>query len=79
MKDDISTSILTLFFPEGILEYFDITKYEKEGEDDLTIFLREKNIKPKEYEGRDPQPRGFMDPRMVEDFPDPGQACKAQD
>ena len=51
----MDTSLLSLFLPDGILDYFDITGFErtdstlKTYDKRLTIFLTEKKIVPEEY------------------------------
>ncbi len=75
MSSNVNLSLLSLFLPEGILDYFDILDFKKDG-DSLTLFLQEKNIPPEEYEDRNPRPRGFMDPRLIDDFPILGMFVK---
>ncbi len=76
MPSNINLSLLSLFLPEGILDYFDILDFKKEGES-ITLFLQEKHIPPEEYADRDPRPRGFMDPRLIDDdFPIRGMFVK---
>lgn len=43
-----SLSLLSLFFPEGMLEYFEITEYKKSPEN-IDFYLNEKKIIPTEY------------------------------
>ncbi len=68
-------SILSLFFPEGLLDYFDIVNYQTQSTDkelfskDLVIFLEEKKIIPEEYEDFQIKACGFMEAREVADFP----------
>ena len=42
-------------------------RLDKTGKN-LTIYLEEKAIPPKELEGRSPEPRGFMAAREIDDF-----------
>ncbi|NME72525.1 hypothetical protein HHU12_31480, partial [Flammeovirga aprica JL-4] len=44
MNDDL----LALFFPEGMLDYFDIEDYTNSSTE-LQIYLKEKDIPPVEY------------------------------
>jgi len=68
-------SILSLFLPEGILDYFDIVDYQTEstGKDlftkGLTLFLEEKKILPEEYKAYQIKASGFMESREIDDFP----------
>jgi len=75
MSSDINLSLLELILPGGILEYFDIVGFEK-GESGkyvydktLTIHLEEKNHIPKEYKGHIYKASGFMEPRLINDYP----------
>ncbi len=75
MNNDISTSLLELFLPQGILEYFDIVGFEQGNsgqyvyDKTLTIFLEEKNLIPQEYKNHRYKASGFMEPRLVSDCP----------
>ncbi|RXQ87047.1 hypothetical protein EO244_16750 [Ancylomarina salipaludis] len=68
-------SLLSLFFPEGLLNYFDIVDYQTEPTNKelfkkgLTVFLEEKKTIPEEYQDKDIKASGFMDPREINDFP----------
>ena len=68
-------SLLSLFLPDGILDYFDITGFErtdsnlKTYDKRLTIFLTEKKVVPKEYKETTYKASGFMEPRVIEDYP----------
>ena len=68
-------SILSLFFPEGLLDYFDIVDYQTESTEKelfsrgLTVFLEEKKIVPEEYKDFQIKACGFMQAREVDDFP----------
>lgn len=68
-------SILSLFFPSGLLDYFDIVDYQTESTDKelftkgLTIFLEEKKILPEEYKDSQIKACGFMEARNIDDFP----------
>jgi len=71
----MDTSLLSLFLPEGILGYFDITDFErtdsnlKTYDKRLTIFLTEKKVIPEEYKEHSYKASGFMEPRVIEDYP----------
>ena len=64
---------LSLFLPEGILEYFDVVSSEK-TDATISIILEEKNIPPLENRHRDISvlSKGFTD-ITVEDFPARGR------
>ena len=55
MGDDINKSLLELFLPSGILEYFTVVDFETKSsgqhvyDKKLTIYLEEKKIIPDEY------------------------------
>lgn len=71
--------LLSYFLPEGILEYFTITKFEEKPESngpdkDIYIYLEENNdlrsvAKPEEYESK-----GYYAPKTIQDFPIRGKA-----
>jgi hypothetical protein len=75
MNKDINQSLLELILPEGILEYFEITglKQEDSGKyvynKNLTIYLEEKNKVPQEYKSYRYKASGFMEPRLINDYP----------
>jgi hypothetical protein len=66
-KDKIS--LAEIFLPEGVSEWFDIVKYDKD-ENDIRIVLEEKNIPPVTEEDKDKQvlSKGFFD-ITITDFP----------
>ncbi|NPD48318.1 hypothetical protein HNS38_20040 [Lentimicrobium sp. L6] len=59
---------MSLFFPEGMLDYFDITDFTKTSER-IDFYLSEKNIIPIEYKDKKLTSKGFYDEKIVEDFP----------
>lgn len=69
------TSILSLFLPAGILDYFDIVDYQTNSTNqelftkDLTIFLEEKPIVPEEYADASAKASGFLEAREIDDYP----------
>lgn len=75
MTSSTHSSILSLFLPAGILDYFNIVDYQTKSTDNelftkgLTIFLEEKMILPEEYKEFQIKASGFMDPCQVDDFP----------
>lgn len=56
------------FFPEGLLDYFDIVSH-KTIEDQVHFNLEEKNILPVEYKDEIVRSKGFTPEITVEDFP----------
>ena len=68
-------SILSLFLPAGILDYFDLVDYQTNSTDQklftkgLTIFLVEKAIVPDEYIDASAKASGFMEAREINDYP----------
>jgi transposase len=71
----MDTSLLALFLPEGILDYFEITGFERTDSNlqtydkRLTISLTEKKTIPEEYIENKYKASGFMEPRVIEDYP----------
>nr|WP_320117169.1 hypothetical protein [uncultured Marinifilum sp.] len=68
-------SLLSLFFPEGLLDYFNIIDFKEVSsgkeiyERRLTIYLEEKKIIPEEYKDYSIKASGFMPAREIEDYP----------
>ncbi|RZK41564.1 MAG: transposase [Pedobacter sp.] len=58
--------------PEGILDYFELTKVEKDAKG-LNIYLEEKNISPIGYQKQDLESKGFFPEVGIQDFPIRGQ------
>lgn len=75
MNKDPDLSLLSLFLPEGLLTFFDIVGFEKKPIKDplyekrLIIFLEEKKEIPEAYKSHSYKASGFMEPRVVDDFP----------
>jgi len=75
MDKDINAALLEMILPEGILDDFDITRFEKGNSDKciydktLIIYLEEKKIIPSEYKAHISKASGFMEPRLIEDYP----------
>ena len=76
--------LAALFLPEGILEYFEYSGYERKSKEEskpygeVTIILVEKNKVPKlpdEYRDRKIRQKGFKEIR-VDDFPVRGKKVK---
>lgn len=67
-----ATSLLELILPEGILEYFEVSDFKKEGSC-FRIYLVEKNVFPKEFVSENLVSKGFYEEITVQDFPIRGQ------
>jgi len=65
---DSFTDILKLLLPEIIVDYFELTSYEK-GEEILHLYLKEINSIPKEYRDSKLSSKGFFEQITVQDFP----------
>jgi hypothetical protein len=61
-------SLIELFLPEGILEYFELVNGTKDSEG-FKISLEEKNIPPEEYKTEVLHSKGFYPEIKVQDFP----------
>ena len=64
----MNLELIEYLFPEGVLEYFDITSHKTQG-DQVHFFLEEKNILPDEYKTHRAKSKGFSPEIRVEDFP----------
>lgn len=68
-------SLLSLFFPTGLLDYFDIIDFKEVSSEKeiytrgLTIYLEEKKIIPDEYKNYPIKASGFMPAREIDDYP----------
>lgn len=65
-------TLISLLLPGGILDYFELTKVEKEQKE-LQIYLEEKNIAPSGYLKEDLESKGFFPEVSIQDFPIRGQ------
>lgn len=66
--------ILSVFFPEGILDFFEVAGYELV--DDKHVFeLRELNIAPSGYHQEELASKGFFQAGDITDFPLRGKRC----
>ncbi len=61
-------TILELFFPQDLLNYFDLVNYDKEG-DVLHLYFEEHHIVPDELKGSHINSHGFHKEVIVQDFP----------
>lgn len=63
-----SLSLISMFLPEGILDYFEITNFIKGG-DGFKIYLEERITPPAEFAPAKLTSKGFFDEITVQDFP----------
>lgn len=68
MTNNNYKQLVGFLLPEGILEYFEITKYSQTG-NNFNIFLEEKNIVPQEYKSHKLLSKGFYPEICIQDFP----------
>ena len=61
-------ALAKFFFPEGLLDYFNIVSH-KEEEEHIHFYLEEKNVLPEEYKNEIAKSKGFTPEITVEDFP----------
>ena len=73
MKSPSIAEVLSLFLPDGILEYFDIVS-EITQDACFILFLEEKNIVPDEISFLNLHSHGFHPEIEVQDFPIRGKA-----
>ncbi len=66
--EGVYLDLLKAFLPVGVLDYFEVTGFEKHGEQ-LTLQLEEKNLLPDQYKGQPYHSKGFLPPVLIEDFP----------
>lgn len=67
-----STTLISLLLPEGILNYFELTKVDKDSSG-LHIYLEENNSAPVGYNKADLESKGFFPEISIQDFPIRGQ------
>lgn len=60
--------LLKLLLPDYLVEYFDVTNFEKKGEE-LHLFFEEKNLFPAEFGSVKHSSKGFFDEIIIQDFP----------
>ena len=71
----MNAALLEMILPEGILDNFEITGFEKGNSEKyiydktLIIYLEEKKVIPSEYNTHIYKASGFMEPRLIEDYP----------
>ncbi len=67
--------LLQLLLPEGILEYFAVTRIHQDHKE-IWIYLEELNVTPVEYAQEQLISKGFMEESSVQDFPIRGKAVR---
>lgn len=73
MENQSGDNFLSLLLPQGILDYFILSRYTETGQD-FCLFLDEKNEIPEEYKNDKLTSKGFFDEITVQDFPLRGKA-----
>jgi len=68
-------TILSAFFPEGLLDYFEVVSYEI-TEEGYFFDLKEKNIAPQGYKKGEIESKGFYQGGSITDFPLRGKRCE---
>lgn len=66
--NDSYQALVRVLLPEGILEYFELTKVIG-SIPGLNIYLEEKNISPVEYKDEKLESKGFLPEIYIQDFP----------
>ena len=66
--------LASIFLPEGILDYFDLTSISA-TEEGYSIYVEEKLLPPPEYLGHRLTSKGFYEEVTIKDFPIRGKAC----
>lgn len=77
--ETINVQLLQQFFPSELMDYFSITKFEMLCSVELKreywlIDFEEKNEVPAGYSAADYESKGFMEGKLVQDFPLRGRA-----
>lgn len=68
MDNPTSSDVLSLFLPDGTLNYFDITSFEF-GVSQVIIHLQEKKILPEDLLHEHVHSNGFFPEATMQDFP----------
>lgn len=64
----MDTKLASYLLPEGILEYFYISRHTSSNEK-IHFYLEEKNLPPEEYKSVVAHSKGFSPEITIEDFP----------
>jgi len=73
MDNKLDRDFLSLLLPQGLLEYFNLSHYTL-IEQEICLYLDEKNEVPEEYSKDKLLSKGFFDEITVQDFPLRGKA-----
>jgi len=71
----MDTQLLSLLFPEGLLDLFTVTSYEL-TDSGYMFYLDEKLIVPDGYRRSELESKGFLDSVNIADFPLRGKPCR---
>jgi len=66
--DQVTDTLISFLLPEGILDYFELTKVDKDS-GGLNIYLQEKNIASVGYQKHELESKGFFAEIRIQDFP----------
>jgi len=70
--EEMTSTLMKLFFPETLIEHFTLTQYE-EAEGMLSFWFDEKDIPP---QAKHPiESKGFVPSKELRDFPIRGKPC----
>lgn len=70
----MDTKLIEFFFPAGLLDFFELETVESK-DDQLIIYLKEKDIAPEGYNRTDLESKGFNEGGTITDFPIRGKRC----
>ena len=73
MDNQSEKDFLGLLLPKGLLDYFILSRYT-ETEQEINLYLDEKNLVPEEYQNDKLLSKGFFDEIAIQDFPLRGRA-----
>jgi len=66
--------LLQIFFPSGLLEYFEVVSYKKRT-NEYIFYIDEVNIAPEGYSSEEIESKGFYNQETIKDFPIRGKRC----
>ena len=70
----MENSLLSAFFPQVVLDFFEVKTYSLETSG-YVFYLEEKNIIPEGYDRSKLESKGFYDGGEIVDFPLRGKGC----
>lgn len=70
----MKSELIQLFFPSGLLEYFEVISYSQGGSE-FIFYLEEQNIAPDGYKSEEIESKGFYNQETINDFPIRGKRC----